>query len=83
MVRLACSLPIGAAMGWGVVRPTTRIRQAWKGGIVPDPRFVADGAVVLVAPGSEGFFELSFGNGGKLRVRLCVGLRGRTPRGLP
>ena len=74
---------IGAALGREMVRPTTRIRQAWKGGIVPGLRFVADGAVVLVAPGAKGFFEPGFGSGGKLHVLLCVGLRCRTPRGLP
>jgi len=47
------------------------------------PCFVMNGVMALVAPGAEGFFELSFGSGGKLRVRLSVGLRGRTPRGLP
>jgi hypothetical protein len=74
---------IGAALGREMVRPTTRIRQAWKGGIVPGLRFVAHGAVVLVAPGAKGFFEPGLGSGGKLHVLLCVGLRCRTPRGLP
>ena len=53
---------IGAAMGRGMVRPTTRIRQARKGGIVPGLRFVADRAVVLVAPGAKGFFEPGLGS---------------------
>ena len=46
-------------------------------------RFVADGAVVLVAAGAKGFFEPGLGNRGKLRVLMCVEFRCRTPRGLP
>jgi len=38
---------------------------------------------VLVAPGVKGFFEPGLGSGRKLRGPLCVGLRCRSPRGLP
>ena len=47
------------------------------------PRFTADGAVALVAPGAKGFFEPGLGSRGKLRVLLRMCLRCRTPHGLP
>ena len=50
---------------------------------VASPRFTADGAVALVAPGAKGLFEPGLGSRGKLRVLLCMGLGCRTPRGLP
>ena len=46
-------------------------------------RFTADEAVALVAPGAKGFLEPGLGGRGKRRVLLGVGLRCRTPRGLP
>lgn len=42
-----------------------------------------DGAVALVPSGAKGFFKPGLGGRGKLRVFLGVGLRSRTPRGLP
>lgn len=47
------------------------------------PPFHGGWSGALVAPGAKGFFEPGLGSRGKLRVLLCVGLRCRTPRGLP
>jgi hypothetical protein len=38
---------IGAALGREMVRPTTRIRQAWKGGIVPGLRYWAHPSQIM------------------------------------
>lgn len=68
---------------YGCLHEDTGIFLLLKKRILVSLRFVADGAVVLVLSGAKGFFKPGLGSGGKLRVLLCVGLRCRTPRGLP
>jgi hypothetical protein len=68
---------------YGCLQNDQRMFHLLKKRIPVSPRYVSDGAVVLVAPGVKGFFEPCLGSGGKLRVPSCVGLRCQSPHGLP